>query len=92
MKNMDFTNNMNIGGDYITDIDNYFADVKNHPAVEMMDSLRRVYGISFDSPMAFAINLENTGNGFVLVNDSVAPERRWAGVNLDKAPAIRRKI
>lgn len=40
MKNMDFTNNMNIGGDYITDIDNNFADVKNHPAVEMMDSLR----------------------------------------------------
>ena len=24
--------NMNIGGDYITDIDNYFADVRNHPA------------------------------------------------------------
>ena len=83
---------MGMCGDYTTDIDRYFAEVQNHPAVEMMDSLRKYNGISFDSPMAFAINLENTGNGFVLVNDSVAPERRWAGVNLDKAPAIRRKI
>ena len=73
--------NMNVGGDYITDIDNYFADVRNHPAVEMMDSLRRVNGISFDSPMAFA------GNSFVLVNDSVAPERRWKGVDLKMATA-----
>ena len=71
--------NMNVGGDYITDIDNYFADVRNHPAVEMMDSLRRVNGISFDSPMAFAVNLKKAGNSFVLVNDSVAPERRWNG-------------
>ncbi len=79
--------NMNIGGDYITDIDNYFADVRNHPAVEMMDSLRRVNGISFDSPMAFAVNLEKNGNVFVLANDSVAPERRWKGVDLKMATA-----
>ena len=79
--------NMNVGGDYITDIDNYFADVRNHPAVEMMDSLRRVNGISFDSPMAFAVNLKKAGNSFVLVNDSVAPERRWKGVDLKMATA-----
>lgn len=79
--------NMNVGGDYITDIDNYFADVKNHSAVEMMDSLRRFNGISFDSPMAFAINLEKVGKNFVLVNDSVVPESRWKGVDLKKATA-----
>ena len=79
--------NMNVGGDYITDIDNYFADVRNHPAVEMMDSLRRVNGISFDSPLAFAVNLKKAGNSFVLVNDSVAPERRWKGVDLKMATA-----
>ena len=79
--------NMNIGGGYITDIDNYFADAKNYPAVEMMDSLHRCNGIGFDSPMAFAVNLEKADNGFVLVNNSVAPERRWAGVDLEKATA-----
>ena len=51
--------NMNIGGDYIADIDTYFEDVRNHPAVEMMDSLRKVNGISFDSPMFFAVNFRN---------------------------------
>ena len=80
--------NMNIGGDYIADIDTYFEDVRNHPAVEMMDSLRKVNGISFDSPMFFAVNLKKVGNGFVLVNDSVVPERRWAGVDLNKTTAI----
>lgn len=79
--------NMNIGGDYIADIDSFFADIRNHPAVEMMDSLHRYNGVGFDSPMAFAINLEKSGNGFVLVNDSVPPERRWAGVDLDMATA-----
>lgn len=79
--------NMNIGGNYITNIDNYFTDVKNHPAVKMMDSLRRYNGVSFDSPMAFAINLTKIGNNFILVNDSVAPEKRWKGVDLKKAAA-----
>lgn len=79
--------NMNIGGDYIADIDSFFADFKNHPAVEMMDSLHRSNGVGFDSPMAFAVNLEKSGNGFVLVNDSVPPERRWSGVDLNRATA-----
>ena len=79
--------NMNLGGNYITDIDSYFADVKHHTAVEMMDSLRRVNGISFDSPMAFAINLKKASNCFILANDSVVPERRWKGVDMNKATA-----
>ena len=80
--------NMNLGGDYIADIDTYFADVRNHPAVKMMDSLRRVNGISFDSPMFFAVNLEKVGNGFVFANDSIVPEKRWAGVDLNKTTAM----
>ncbi len=79
--------NMGMGGDYIAEIDRYFAEVKNHPAVEMMDSLRRYNGVSFDSPMTFAINLTKAGDGFILVNDTVAPESRWNGVDLKKAVA-----
>ncbi len=80
--------NMNVAGDYISDIDTYFAKARNHPAVAMMDSLRRVNGISFDAPMSFAVNLKKVGNGFVLANDSAIPERRWAGVDLKKATAM----
>lgn len=79
--------NMGMGGDYTADIDRYFAEVKNHPAVEMMDSLRRYNGISFDSPMAFAINLTKAGDNFILANDTVAPERRWKGVDLKRTVA-----
>lgn len=53
----------------------------------MMDSLRKANGVSFDSPMTFAIHLRKEGNEFFLVNDSVAPEKRWNGVDLKKATA-----
>ena len=49
----------------------------------MMDSLRRKNGIGFDSPMAFAIKLPNKGDRFTLVNDTILPERRWQGVDLE---------
>ena len=74
--------NMNIGGKYITELDSFFSNVKNHPAVEMMDSLRQYKGIAFDSPMAFAINLQKEGNLFSLICDTIIPEKRWIGVDL----------
>lgn len=79
--------NMNMGGGYIKDIDNYFAEVRNHPAVEMMDSLRRFNGVGYDSPMAFAVNLKKDCNGFILADDSSVPEARWNGVDLNMAAA-----
>lgn len=80
--------NMELGGEYISDIDNYFSDYKNHQAVLMMDSLRRKNGIGFDSPMSFAINLQKNGDKFSLINDTIVPERRWQGVDLEKATDI----
>lgn len=79
--------NMNQGGRYIADIDSFFSDVREHPAVQMMDSLRRKKGVGYDSPMALAIHLKKTGDDFVLVNDSVVPERRWRGVDMARATA-----
>ena len=77
--------NMDLGGEYINEIDNYFSDYKNHQAVLMMDSLRRNNGIGFDSPMSFAINLQKTYERFTLISDTILPERRWQGVDLEKA-------
>ena len=79
--------NMGMSGDYTADIDKYFAEAKNHPAVVMMDSLRRYKGVSYDSPMAFAVNLKKSGNDFILANDTVIPENRWKGVDLKKTAA-----
>lgn len=77
--------NMNMGGDYIIDIDRYFSNVKNHPAVEMMVSLRNINGIGYDSPMFFAVYLDKKEGSFVLPSDDVVPERRWNGVDLKHA-------
>lgn len=79
--------NMNLGGDYITEINAYFADAKTYPAVVMMDSLRRSNDIAYDSPMAFAVNLTKRGDSFVLVNETAVPEKRWKGVDLGKVAA-----
>lgn len=81
--------NMNMGGKYIAELDSFFADTKNHPAIVMMDSLRQYNGISFDSPMAFAVNLQKEGNRFTLICDTIVPERRWKGVDLEM---VTRKI
>ena len=80
--------NMRLGGEYINEIDNYFSDYKNHQAVLMMDSLRRKNGVAYDSPMAFAINLQKNDDRFIIVNDTIIPERRWQGVDLKKATDI----
>ena len=77
--------NMDMGGEYINEIDNYFSAYKNHQAVLMMDSLRRKNGLGFDSPMSFAKNLQKNSNKFSLINDTLVPERRWQSVDLEKA-------
>lgn len=74
--------NMNAGGKYIAEIDSFFSEVKNHPAVVMMDSLRQTNGIAFDAPMTFAVNLKKTEEGYGLACDTIVPEKRWEGVDL----------
>ncbi len=74
--------NMNMGGEYISDIDNYFSEVKNHQAVQMMASLRNSNNIGYDAPMSFAIYLDKNNGLFVLPSDSIVPERRWQGVDM----------
>lgn len=77
--------NMNMGGDYIAEIDTYFSGVKSHPAVEMMGRLREKNGIAYDSPMAFAVYLDKKDGTFALPSDTLVPERRWQGVDMKRA-------
>lgn len=74
--------NMDMGGEYIADIDSFFAPFKKHPAVEMMKGLKKSKGVSFDSPMSFALYMQKDGDTFSMVSDSVVPEKRWKGVDL----------
>ena len=52
--------NTDLGGEYINEIDKYFSDYKKYQAVLILDRLSRKNGIGYDSPMAFAMNLQKT--------------------------------
>lgn len=76
---------MDIGGQYIKDMDNYFKDHTEHPAVLYMKELRKAYGISFDAVMSMAIHLNNQNNTLSLIEEDVPTlEKRWKEVDKEK--------
>ena len=63
--------NMDMAGQYIKDMDNYFKDNTDHPAVQYMKGLRNKYGISFDAVMSMAIHLDNRNGTLSLVEEDI---------------------
>lgn len=77
--------NMNMAGQYIKDMDNYFKDNTDHPAVQYMKVLRNKYGISFDAVMSMAIHLDNRNGTLSLVEEDIPTlEKRWKSVDKDE--------
>ena len=70
---------MDLAGEYITDMDEYFKEQTNHPIVQYMQKLREEYGISFDAVMSMAINLINNNGTFSLIEDTMGG--KWAKVD-----------
>lgn len=73
--------NMNLGGQYCEDVDNYFSQYKNHPSVSMMQRLHEDYGIAYEAPMAFALHLNKHDDSFSLANDTIIPEVSWTDID-----------
>ena len=48
---------MDLGGQYITDMDSCFRKHRSHPTVSYMTDLRKKHGISFDAVMVFILTL-----------------------------------
>lgn len=71
-----------LNGSYTSDIKEHFAAATDHPAIRMMKRLRNKKGIGFDAPMAYAVSMEKSGDGFRMA-DSVIDDDRWHGVDLD---------
>lgn len=61
--------NMDMAGQYIKDMDEYFKSQTKHPAVQYMKELRNKYGISFDAVMSMAIHLNNQDGTFSLIDE-----------------------
>lgn len=77
--------NMDMAGQYIKDMDNYFKDNTDHPAVQYMKVLRNKYGISFDAVMSMAIHLDNRNGTLSLVEEDIPTlEKRWENVDKDE--------
>ncbi len=77
--------NMNTLPAYSAEIDGYFAPYKNHPAVQMAQTLVERNGVSFDAVMAMAISLSPPPElKPLVVFTPEVPEKRWGVVNSEK--------
>lgn len=64
---------------YSQDIDEYFADYKNHEAVQMARLLRSTCGIAYDAVVSLAVNVE-IKNGEIVLAEGIAAsslDSRW---------------
>lgn len=76
---------MDMAGQYIKDMDNYFKDNIEHPAVGYMQTLRNRYGISFDAVMSMAIHLDNRNGTLSLIEEEIPTlDKRWKNVDKDE--------
>lgn len=55
---------MDMAGQYIKDMDSYFKESTDHPAVQYMKGLRNKYGIAYDAVMSMAVHLDNRNGVF----------------------------
>lgn len=77
--------NMDMAGQYIKDMDNYFKDNTEHQAVHYMKELRNKYGISYDAVMSMAVHLDNRNGTLSLIEEDIPTlEKRWKNVDKDE--------
>jgi Domain of unknown function (DUF4932) len=80
-----FEYNMNKLPQYSADIDHYFAQYKNHPAVQMARAMADKKGVGFDAVMAMAISLSPPPVLKPLVAFTpVVPEKRWGVADAER--------
>lgn len=75
--------NMDMGGQYIEDIESYFAPFKEHPIISYYQGLREQYGISYNAPMDLAVNLVIDGQRIKFIGDKSCMDGRWINVDID---------
>lgn len=76
---------MDMAGQYIKDMDSYFKDNTEHPAVQYMQELRNRYRISFDAVMSMAIHLNNRNDTLTFIEEEISTlDKRWKKVNKDE--------
>ena len=75
--------NMDMGGQYIKDIDSWFAPFKEHSIISYYQNLRMQFGIAYNAPMDLAVNLIFDGQRMKFVGDKSCMDSRWNNVDID---------
>lgn len=76
---------MDMAGQYIKDMDNYFKNNTEHIAVQYMKELRDKYGISYDAVMSMAVHLKKQEGTFSLIEEDTSKlDDRWTDVDKEK--------
>ena len=75
--------NMDMGGQYIEDIEAWFTPFKQHPMVSYYQDLQYNYGIGFNAPASLAISLEIDGGQIKMVGKKELLDDRWFNVDLN---------
>jgi len=73
---------MDMGGQYMKDIDASLGRFGDHAAVSLMKEIRKNEGISYDAVMSMALNLEYRNKKFALAETEVPMlDKRWRKVD-----------
>lgn len=75
--------NMDMGGQYTVDVENWFAPFKDHPMVAYYQGLRDNFHIGYNAPVSLAVSLEIKDGKIMMVGKKELLDDRWQNVDLD---------
>ena len=75
--------NMDIAGEYIDDVEAWFAPFKEHPIISYYQGLRENYHMAYNAPASLAVSLEIDGGKIKMVGKKENLDKRWNNVDLN---------
>lgn len=75
--------NMDWAGEYINDVEAWFAPFKDHSIISYYQGLRENYQIAYNAPASLAVSLEIDGGKIKMVGMKENLDKRWNNVDLN---------
>lgn len=75
--------NMDWAGEYINDVEAWFAPFKDHPIISYYRGLRENYHMAYNAPASLAVSLEIDGGKIKMVGKKENLDKRWNNVDLN---------
>lgn len=75
--------NMDLAGEYINDVEAWFAPFKDHPIISYYQGLRENYHVAYNAPASLAVSLEIDGGKIKMVGKKENLDKRWNNIDLN---------